>query len=160
MSVQVAGNNANIWPQAKYTSPDNNTNIVGSRANQNSAKIPMPSKRKAMSIVFSRPARSDSQPKNGRERPLSTRPSDNAKPSAGKTNPRIDTGIASMPKSRATGASCAVTVRPPVPTMTNIAYRSQKGTDFSTSGGRSHARFVLPVGQRDPHDQRLAACAT
>ncbi len=97
--------------------------------------MPMPSNRKAMNIVFSRPMWSDTQPKNGRDTPLSTSPIDNAKPSAGMVSPSIDTGMLSIAKSLATGASWAVTIRPPVPTMTNIAYISQNGGDFSTSAG-------------------------
>ena len=35
--------------------------------------MPKPSMKKAMNIVFSRPIWSDTQPKNGRQMPLSTR---------------------------------------------------------------------------------------
>ena len=70
---------------------------------------------------------------------------DNAKPSAGMVSQRMDTGTLSIAKSRATGASCAVTIRPPVPTMTNIAYISQNGGDLSTSQGRSRACPDVPA---------------
>jgi hypothetical protein len=88
-----------------------------------------------MNIVCSRPIWSDTHPKNGRDNPLSTRPTDKAKLSAGMVSPRIDTGTLSIAKSAATGASCAVTIRPLVPTITNIAYISQNGSDFNTSAG-------------------------
>ena len=45
-----------------------------------------------MNIVFSRPMWSDTQPKNGRQMPLSTRSIDNANVRAGSVNPRIETG--------------------------------------------------------------------
>src|SRR6266852_5011974 len=135
MSVQVAGNNAKISPQAKNTNPDNSTNRIGLSANKSSAQMLMPSIRKAMNIVFSRPIWSDIQPKNGRDTPLSTSPTDSAKLSAGMVSPRIDTATLSIAKSLATGASWAVTVRPPAPTMTNIAYISQNGGDLSTREG-------------------------
>ncbi len=38
-------------------------------------------------------------------------------------------------KSLAIGASCAVAISPPVPTMTNITYMTQNGGVFSTSAG-------------------------
>ena len=88
-----------------------------------------------MNIVCSRPMWSDTQPKNGRDNPLSTRPIDNAKLSAGMVRPSINTGTSAIAKSAATGASCAVAIRPPVPTITNIAYSSQNGSDLRTSAG-------------------------
>ena len=88
-----------------------------------------------MNIVFSRLAKSDSQPKNGRDKPLPTRPIASAKLRAGMVTPSIDTSAVSIAKSRATGASCAVTINPPVPTMTNIAYMNQNGDDRSVSEG-------------------------
>jgi hypothetical protein len=60
---------------------------------------------------------------------------DNAKLSAGMVSPSIDTGTLSIAKSLATGASCAVAIRPLLPTMTNIAYISQNGGDFSSAAG-------------------------
>ena len=54
--------------------------------------MPMPSMKKAMNIVFSRPMWSDTQPKNGRHTPLRTRSIVRAKVSAGRVNPRIETG--------------------------------------------------------------------
>src|SRR5262249_55960955 len=97
--------------------------------------MPMPSNKKAMNMVFSRPIRSDTQPKNGRDKPLSTSPMDNAKVSAGMVSPNSDTGTLSIAKSLAMGASCAVAIRPLLPTMTNIAYISQNGGDLSTGEG-------------------------
>src|SRR5258707_2902815 len=97
--------------------------------------MPMPSSMKAMNIVFSRPIWSETQPKKGRVIPLSTRSIDSANCSAGSVNPRIDTGTVSILKSLAMGASCAVAISPPVPTMTNMAYMTQNGTVASTSAG-------------------------
>ena len=54
--------------------------------------MPTPSTKKAMNIVFSRPIWSDTQPKNGRQMPLSTRSMVKAKVSAGRVSPRIETG--------------------------------------------------------------------
>jgi len=42
----------------------------------------MPSAKNAMNIVLSRPMLSDTQPKNGRQKPLSTRSIESAKVSA------------------------------------------------------------------------------
>src|ERR1700745_2927331 len=97
--------------------------------------MPMPSNAKAMNIAFSRPIRSDSQPNSGRDKPLSTSPMDNAKLSAGMVSPSIDTGTLSIGESLATGASGAVAISPLLPTMTNIAYISQNGGDFSRAAG-------------------------
>ena len=58
---------------------------------------------------------------------------DKAKVSAGKVMPINDTGIASILKSLAIGASCAVAIKPPAATSTNIAYMIQKIGDRSIS---------------------------
>ena len=79
-----------------------------------------------MNIVFSRPIWSDTQPKNGRVRPFSTRSIDSAKVSAGRVMPSRLTGTSATLKSLAIGASCAVAIRPPAPTSTNIRYITQK----------------------------------
>jgi hypothetical protein len=55
--------------------------------------MPTPSAKKAMNIVFSRPILSDTQPKNGRQSPLSTRSMVSAKVSAGSVKPTSDTGM-------------------------------------------------------------------
>ena len=55
--------------------------------------MPTPSMKKAMNIVFSRPIWSETQPKNGRHTPLSTRSIVRAKVSAGSVSPRIETGM-------------------------------------------------------------------
>ena len=89
--------------------------------------MPMPSSMKAMNIVFSRPIWSETQPKNGRVRPLRTRSIDSANCNAGSVKPRIATGTTSILKSLAIGASCAVAIRPPVPTITNMRYMMKKG---------------------------------
>ena len=89
-----------------------------------------------MNIVFSRPIRSETQPKSARVTPLSTRSSVSANCSAGSVSPRIETGTVSILKSLAMGASCAVAIRPPVLTITNMAYITQNGALASTSTGR------------------------
>jgi hypothetical protein len=49
--------------------------------------------------------------------------------------PSRDTGIPSTLKSLAIGASWAMAMRPPAPTMTNITYMTQKTGVLSTSPG-------------------------
>ena len=88
-----------------------------------------------MNMVFSRPIWSDTQPKNGRVMPFSTRSIDSAKVSAGRVMPIRVTGTPATLKSLAIGASCAVAIRPPAPTSTNIRYITQKIGVFSISPG-------------------------
>ena len=78
-----------------------------------------------MSMVSSRPMLSETQPKNGRVRPFSTRSIESANVSAGSVSPMMLTGISAILKSLAIGASCAVAIRPPAPTSTNITYITQ-----------------------------------
>ena len=84
--------------------------------------MPTASMPKAMNMVFSRPILSDTQPKNGRVRPFNTRSIESAKVSAGKVRPRMLTGTSATLKSLAIGASCAVAIRPPAQTSTNMMY--------------------------------------
>ena len=79
-----------------------------------------------MNMVFSRPMWSDTQPKNGRVSPLSTRSMVSAKVRAGRVIPIRLTGIVSILKSLAMGASCAVAIKPPAAMSTNITYMTQK----------------------------------
>src|SRR5262249_26363854 len=88
--------------------------------------MPTASRPKAISIVFSRPILSDTQPKNGRVTPFKMRSIDNAKVRAGKVMPIRLTGTSSILKSLAIGASCAVAIKPPAPTSTNMTYMTQK----------------------------------
>ena len=55
--------------------------------------------------------------------------------SAGSVSPRSETGMVATLKSLAIGASCATAIRPPVPTMTNIAYMTQNTGVLRTSAG-------------------------
>ena len=72
--------------------PVSSTNATGFRPNWLSSRMPTPSSANAMNIVFSRPIRSETQPKNGRLTPLSTRSIDSANVSAGSVRPSSDTG--------------------------------------------------------------------
>ncbi len=97
--------------------------------------MPTASRPKAISIVFSRPILSDTQPKNGRVTPFRMRSIDSAKVNAGRVMPMRLTGTASILKSWAIGASCAVAISPPAPTSTNIAYMTQKIGERIISNG-------------------------
>ncbi len=108
------------------------TKLTGFWPNTLSAQMPTASSAKAMNIVFSRPILSDTQPKNGRVTPLRIRSIDSAKVRAGKVMPIRLTGTTSILKSFAIGASCAVAIRPPAPTSTNITYMTQKIGDCRT----------------------------
>jgi hypothetical protein len=88
-----------------------------------------------MNIVVSRPIRSDTQPKNGRVTPFSTRSIESANASAGRVSPNSVTGASATWKSCAIGPSCAVAIRPPAPIITNIAYRTQKSGVASILAG-------------------------
>ena len=73
-----------------------------------------------MPIVFSRPMRSDTQPKKGRVRPLVMRSTVSASGSAA----RPHTMTLATPKARENAANCEITIRPPVDIiviMTNIS---------------------------------------
>src|SRR5262245_3925283 len=69
---------------------------------------------------------SETQPQNGRQRPLMTRSAASAKGRASTVQPKILTDVLSTLKSLAIGASCAVAIRPPVATMVIMKYMSQK----------------------------------
>ena len=97
--------------------------------------MPMPSMPKAMNIVFSRPIMSDTQPKNGRVMPLSTRSMVAANVTAVMVMPIRVTGTASTFQSTPIGLRLAVTIRPPAPTITNMKYISQKIGWRTTSVG-------------------------
>ena len=88
--------------------------------------MPTPSMAKARNMVFSRPMWSDTQPKNGRVSPFSTRSIVAAKVKAGSVMPMRLTGTSAILKSLAIGPSCAVAMRPPAAIMTNIRYMTQK----------------------------------
>ena len=84
-----------------------------------------------MAIVFSRPMRSDTQPKNGRVRPLVMRSMVSASGSAA----RPKTITLATPKSRAKAANCEMTIRPPVDIMVIMTNISQNTGVFSISAG-------------------------
>src|ERR1041384_2867686 len=102
--------------------------------------MPPASSAKAMNIVSSRPMWSDTQPKNGRVTPFRTRSMASAKVNAGSVSPSMLTGVSAMPKSLAIGASCAVAMRPPAPTRTNITYMIQNTGVLRTSIGANWRR--------------------
>jgi hypothetical protein len=68
---------------------------------------------------------SETQPKKGRIKPLSTRSMESAKVSAGKVKPKKLADFSATPKSFAIGASCAVAIKPPAAVITNMTYMSQ-----------------------------------
>ena len=111
--------------------------------------MPIASAAKAMNIVFSRPMLSETQPKNGRVTPFSTRSIASAKVSAGSVRPRILTGTSAILKSLAIGPSCAVAISPPAATMTNMKYMTQKTGLRSTSIGRKLMRVWGTAGAVD-----------
>src|SRR3569833_2047487 len=125
VSAQVDGNRLKISPQAKNTVPVRITNITGFWPKLYKPRIPMASRPKAMNMVSSRPILSDTQPKKGRVRPFKTRSIANAKVRAGRVRPTRLTGTSAILKSLAIGASCAVAIRPPAATSTNIRYMPQ-----------------------------------
>ena len=132
MSVSVEGNSEKISPQPKSTTPDIRTKAAGfDRVNSHSV-IAAPSSANAITIVFSRPIRSDSQPKNGRVRPLVIRSSDSASGSSGSPN----TMRFAMPKSRVNAAICEVTINPAVDIIVIMTNISQKIGVRSISSGR------------------------
>src|SRR5262245_33805151 len=87
--------------------------------------MPRPSNRKTKNMVFSRPRKSETQPKNGLVSPLRTRSIVNANVSAGRVMPINVMGVVSRWKSLAMGFSCAVAISPPAAINTNITYMTQ-----------------------------------
>jgi hypothetical protein len=71
-------------------------------------------------MVFSRPMMSETQPKNGRARPLQTLSITSAALSVVAVKNRMVTSWSASLKSAAMGAICAVAMRPDAETMTNI----------------------------------------
>jgi len=106
----------------------------------------------AMSMVFSRPILSDTQPKNGRVRPLRIRSNDSAKVSAGSVKPSRVTGTLSIPKSLAIGASCATAINPPAATSTNITYMTQNTGRVRICIGVKSTRVCCIAGEVDGVD--------
>ena len=136
------------FPQAKKTKPLSKTNVRGLSPNMLSNQMPNASRLKAMNIVFSRPSLSETQPKNGRVTPLRIRSSDNAKVSAGSVMPTRLTGTVSTLKSLAIGASCAVAIKPPAPTSTNMTYMIQRSESEPSRSACIVVRWVGPGGSR------------
>ena len=73
-------------------------------------------------MVFSRPIRSETQPKKGRVAPFATRSMVRASGSAAMPNTVV---AGPMPNPLAKTAICEMTIRPPVPTMVIIRNSSQ-----------------------------------
>ena len=111
-----------------------------------------------MNIVFSRPIWSDTQPKNGRQTPLSTRSMVSANVSAGSVSPISDTGRVSILKSLAIGPSWATAIRPPAPTMTNMAYITQNTGVLQHLGGTKVALALRNGGDRHGRDLARIRC--
>ena len=96
--------------------------------------------------MFSRPIRSDTQPKKGRVNPLSRRSTVSANGRA--ASPRTRTSA--TPKSRAKLAKFDVTMRPPVDIMVIITNISQKIGVFSIwAGATSSPRACDAAGVGD-----------
>src|SRR5580698_2368266 len=127
VSVNVDGNNEKISPQPKNTTPDISANSNASPRVLNISSTAAASSENAISMVFSRPIRSDTQPKNGRVNPLVIRSSVNANGSA--AMPKIVRSA--IPKLRMNGANCEITIRPPVDIMVIMRNSSQNTGVFS-----------------------------
>src|SRR5262245_31437901 len=113
--------------------------------------MPRPSNRKTKNMVFSRPRKSETQPKNGLVSPLRTRSIVNANVSAGRVMPINVIGVVSRWKSLAMGLSCAVAISPPAAISTNITYMTQNVGSLSTCSGL----FEHQQRQQD-HNKALA----
>ena len=105
--------------------------------------IARPSSPKASAMVFSRPMRSDTQPKNGRVRPLQKRSIVSASGRAAKPH----TASLAMPKSPANAPICDVTIRPEVDIIDIIANISQK-TGLRSMDAVSMSRSAAPLASR------------
>ena len=115
-----------------------------------------------MNIVFSRPKRSDTQPKNGRVAPFVIRSSDSASGSSGRPN----TSTSAIPKSRVNAPICDVTISPVVDIIVIIANISQKtGVPSISCGGTSIGAGAFVVarcagsGERHAASGRRSPCA-
>src|ERR1051326_1287726 len=121
VSVSVDGNSENISPQPKNTTPDINANSSALSRTPNISSTATASSENAISMVFSRPIRSDTKPKKGRVRPLVIRSNVRANGSA--AMPKIVTSA--IPKLRVNGANCEITIRPPVDIIVIMTNSSQ-----------------------------------
>ena len=88
-----------------------------------------------MNIVFSRPIWSETQPKNGRHMPLSTRSIVKANVSAGSVSPRIETGMPRNLEVRGNGRKLRDRHQTAGADHDEHAYMTQKTGVFSTSAG-------------------------
>ena len=122
-------------PTAARTAP-------GCAASAATASSPCLRGAKAISIVFSRPMRSEIQPKNGRVAPFVMRSSDSASGSTGSPN----TSTPAMPKSRVNAPICDVTISPVVDIIVIMANISQKIGVREHLGRRDVDRGVLVAG--------------
>ena len=98
-------------------------------------EIYVPSDENTSAMVFSRPMMSDTQPKNGRARPLQMLSMTSAALNVVAVKNRMVTSRSASLKSAAMGAICAVAIRPDAETNTNMRYRSQNTGALSMSGG-------------------------
>ncbi len=90
-------------------------------------------------MVFSRPMRSDTQPKNGRVRPLVMRSIDSAKGSAG----RPKTRESARPQSREKAPNWEMTIRPELAIIVIMTNISQKiGVRSISAGGEAAGAFL------------------
>jgi hypothetical protein len=117
----------------------------------------IPSKPNASSMVFSRPIRSETQPKNGRVRPLVNRSKVRASGSA--AIPYTVTEV--MPKSLAKAPICEITISPDVDISVNITNISQKTVDRSIADGPTPAAsFNLPARPVAPLSRMMSHTIT
>ncbi len=92
-----------------------------------------------MAIVFSRPMRSETQPKNGRVRPLVMRSNVSANGNAESPN----TMTLATPKSREKAANCEMIIRPPVDIIVIMKNISQNTPLRSISFGMTSLTDVI-----------------
>ena len=156
VSVRVDGNSEKISPQPKNTTPESSTNQSGSLRVTSHRVIAAASSEKAMNIVFSRPIRSETHPKNGRVSPLVMRSTVSASGSAAMPH----TVILAMPKSAAKLPICEITISPEVDISDIITNISQKTGVFSIVAlpiPASAAREATVVGGRFRPQERAHA---
>src|ERR1700688_2181554 len=127
VSVSVEGKSENISPQPKKTRPEKRTNSKVTSRVSNHRVIAIASSPKAMNMGFSRPIRSDTQPKNGRVNPLVTRSS--VKASGNAPIPKM-VALARQ-KSLEKDAICEMTMSPDVDIIVIIKNMSQKTGVFN-----------------------------
>jgi len=142
VSVKVEGNSEKISPsrRTRRRQHDEDQRVV---ANTTMMRTAAASIRKARAIVFSRPIWSDSQPKNGRVKPLVMRSTVKANGNAARPNTRTF----ATPKSREKAANCEMIINPPVDIIVIIANSSQNtGARSICRGATSRDRVIAGAG--------------